>query len=157
MVMIDKDSLFMNIFGWVGTGLALFFFFSPATLMYNLIIGKIQLKIIPWVLLLANVSNTLFWVVYGILMKKTQVYVANSIGGGVNLIYLCIFLIHLVKKNVGLSILVCFSTVVGCGGTFFVFYEWVDPEVTGKIAMVFNIIMFAAPSQKIVIFYFYLV
>ncbi len=147
----EDDSLFMNIFGWVGTSLALFFFISPITLMYNLIKGKIDLKIIPWVLLIANTSNCVLWVAYGLPQgeEKLQVWVCNSIGAVLNLIYMCIYYVYLMDKRVFESIGVVFILVATSGGIFYIFYEFIDYNINGKIALGFNILMYAAPSQKI--------
>jgi len=142
----------MEVFGWVGTALALFFFISPCTLMWQLIKGTKKIQDIPWMILIANSANCILWTAYGAPQgtEKTQVWVCNGIGTLINLIYMIIYFIHLVEKkpllSIGVSILITGITV----GIFFIFYEFVNFEATGKVAMIFNIIMYAAPSQKIV-------
>ena len=146
------SDLFMNVIGWIGTGFALFFFIIPITLLYGLIKGTKPLSHIPWMLLMANISNCAIWSAYGYVQfdDKTQVWVCNSAGTLVNVVYLCIFCVYFAKKNVFQSIIYIILVIVVTGGLFFVFYEYTSIEVSGKVAMVFNILMFAAPSQKIV-------
>jgi len=145
-------SVAMEVFGWVGTSIALFFFISPVTLMWGLIKGTIKIDIIPWILLIANTGNCLLWAVYGFqqLDDKVQVWACNSIGSVINIIYLCIYFIHLVNKRVIQSIGVVILTLGICALVFVLFFLYVDFAIVGKVAMGFNIIMYAAPSQKIV-------
>jgi hypothetical protein len=140
----------MDVFGWIGTALALFFFISPVTLMWGLIKKTVDINNIPWILLIANTGNCILWAAYGFLLDKTQVWVCNSIGSVINVIYMCIYFIHLVNKKPLESVGVVVLTIGIPAGIFFLFYQFVSDDVTGKVAMVFNIIMYAAPSQKIV-------
>ena len=143
----------MDVFGWVGTCIALFFFISPCTLMYGLIVGKKTLVDIPWILLLANCANCILWTVYGLQQfdDKVQVWACNSVGSLINIVYLCIYFVHLVQKQPAQSFGIIVLTLGICTLIFMVFYIYVKYEVVGVVAMVFNIIMYAAPAQRIVI------
>jgi len=146
------DDIGKQILGWIGTAFALFFFISPFTLMMNLIKGKQDINLIPWILLMANIGNCILWAVYGYLQfeQDTQVWVCNSIGSFFNLLYLSIYFVFLVKKNVLHSIGLVSLLLVVTAGLFITFYEFATIDITGKVAMIINIIMYAAPSQKIV-------
>ena len=151
----DKET-FMNVFGWVGNTLALFFYLSPLTLFYSLIKSKIDISIIPWVLLFANCGNCIIWSAYGILdyENRTQIYVCNGVGSVINVVYVMIWVIYKVEKDFKKSILLCFAVVIGAAGVFCLFYflskHFDNDDIAGKTAMICNIIMYGAPGQKLV-------
>jgi hypothetical protein len=146
----EKDT-FQVVAGWIGNALALFFFFSPAVGMYSLIKGKIEHKTIPFVLLIANIMNCILWFIYGFKKEDYQIYACNGIGGVTNLIYLIIFWYYFADKNIGKHLGLTGLTIGTLAGIWAIFQFLVeDPEITGYVAMVFNIIMYAAPGQKIV-------
>jgi len=151
--MDSTKDVVMDVLGWVGTTLALFFFISPATLIWNLLKGKTPISAIPWMIMIANVINCEFWVAYAIPQgdDKTIIWICNSIGASFNLLYISLFFIALVKKDILKSIGAVLLTLAVTGAVFFVFYMYVDFEINGKIAMAFNIVMWAAPSQKMVL------
>ncbi len=119
--------------------------------MWGLLKKTLDIRIIPWLVFVANLGNAIFWIGYGLpqLFDKTQVWLVNFVGLFLNIIYFQIYLVFLVKKKVFLSIVLCILVaVVNCGLTF-IFYWFVDYNINGKIAMAFNILMYAAPSQRI--------
>ena len=143
-----------DIFGWVGSVISVVFFIVPCVPFYNLIKGKITYKETPGVLLICSVVNCILWVVYGVKLSKAQVYSTNGIGGVVTTVWICIFLVFWLKKHALKSFGFIALTVVVFAGIFLLFYYVVDPKkdkavVTGYCAMVFNILMYAAPGEKI--------
>ena len=56
--------------------------------------------------------------------------------------------IHLAKQKVSSALLYVGCLGISVSGLFLLFYKVVDVEVTGIIAMVFNVLMFAAPGEK---------
>jgi hypothetical protein len=146
----DKDT-FQIIAGWIGNALALFFFLSPAIVMWKLIKEEIEHKMIPYILLIANIMNCLLWFIYGINKDDYQIYGCNGLGGFINVIYLTIFWYFFAEKKIIKYIIYLVGTYALLIGLWAFFtYSKVDNEIVGKIAMVFNIIMYAAPGQKLV-------
>jgi len=159
-ILTDENSdLFQDIAGWVGNALALFFFFSPAFGMLELIKRKKDHTTIPYISLIANTMNCLLWFVYGLKKEEPIIYVCNSIGGVTSVIYLLIFWYYFVEEKVANYIGMVLGTLVALGGIFCLCYfldSMFDMEkqtaidIVGYAAMVFNIIMYGAPGQKIV-------
>jgi hypothetical protein len=147
---IEKDT-FQIIAGWTGNALALFFFFSPAVGMYKLIKGEIEHTTIPYISLIANIMNCLLWFIFGWTIQDDQVYICNGIGGVTSIIYLSIFWFYFAEKNVSKYVGLLGLTYVLLGAIWATFQILInDSDITGYVAMVFNIIMYAAPGQKIV-------
>ena len=152
--MVNAKDLVGDIFGWMGSVISVVFFIAPVVPYYNLIKEKITYKETPGILLICSYINCVLWVVYGIKLSKLQVYTTNSIGGVVTLVWICIFLVFFVKKHVLKSIGFISLVVVVSVGVFLLFYYVVDPKkdeakITGYVVMVFNILMYASPGEKI--------
>ena len=149
-----EEDIVKLIFGYLGNALALFFFFSPIILIYNLIIGKAKRQDIPFVLFAANVLNCLFWFVYGWFKPEFLMYLCNGIGCVTSIIYLLIYVFYFSEKLI-LRILTVVGTALLIIGIFSLFFWGVGKEgneTTGDLAMAFNIIMYAAPGQKLVLY-----
>ena len=152
--MVNAKDLVGDIFGWMGSVISVVFFIAPVVPYYHLIKGKLTYKETPGVLLLCSYLNCVLWVVYGIKLNKLQVYSTNSIGGVFTLLWICIFLVFWLNKHVLKSIGFIALVVVVSVGIFLLFYFVADPQkdkavVTGYVVMVFNILMYAAPGEKI--------
>jgi hypothetical protein len=78
--------------------------------------------------------------------------IGNGIGIGLQEIYIAIYLWYFVKKaNLRIpAILIAIVITLGIFAGFFWGISVWDNRVTGKCAMVFNIIMYAAPGQNLV-------
>ncbi len=146
----EKDT-FQIVAGWIGNALALFFFLSPAIVMWKLIKEEIKHSVIPYVLLIANIMNCLLWLIYGLNKEDYQIYGCNGLGGVINAVYLTIFWYFFAEKKIGNYagyVLATYGFLVGVWALFT--YAITDNDIIGYVAMVFNIIMYAAPGQKIV-------
>ncbi len=147
---VQKSTL-KFVIGWIGNALALFFFFSPAIKVWALIKERIQHTEFSYFSLIANIMNCVLWFVYGLKLTTLEIWACNAIGGATSLIYLIVFWFYFNNKHI--LKFICFSlfTLALIFGIFALFYwQLDDPQYTGKTAMVFNIIMFAAPGQKFV-------
>ncbi len=145
-----EKSTFQVVVGVIANATALFFYFSPLLIVYNLIKGKIKANTVPYFLLICNVANTLLWFLYGLKKEDIQVWLINTVGGSANLVYLLIYWYYFVDKKCFNYLIYCIFTFIIFGGIFCLFYFAVNKTVTGTIAMCTNIIMFAAPGQRIV-------
>ena len=144
-----KDDLGSTIFGWVGTALALYFYIAPIVPFLKVIKGEMTWKQSPGVLLLCSFLNCILWSDYGLITNQFLLYLANGLGGTITLIYITIFLIHVADRKVLLSLFYNFFLICCIVEIYFVFYYLVPSKVTGIIANVFNVLMYAAPGEKI--------
>ena len=144
-----KDDLGSTIFGWVGTALALYFYIAPIVPFLKVIKGEMTWKQSPGVLLLCSFLNCILWSDYGLITNQFSIYLANGLGGTITLIYITIFLIHVADRKVLLSLFYNFFLICCIVEIYFVFYYLVPSKVTGIIANIFNVLMYAAPGEKI--------
>ncbi len=145
--MSDGD-LVGDIFGWVGTVIAIYFYVAPAVPFIKVLKGELSYKDSPGILLICSFMNCILWADYGLVLNKFLVYFANGIGGTITLIWITIYLFFLAKKNVGLACLYTFGLIAGVIGLLILFFK-ISEVITGYVAMVFNILMYAAPGEKI--------
>ena len=144
-----KDDLGSTIFGWVGNALALYFYIAPIVPFVKVIKGQMTWKQSPGVLLLCSFLNCILWSDYGLITNQFLLYLANGLGGTITLIYITIFLIHVADRKVLLSLFYNFFLICCIVEIYFVFYYLVPFKVTGIIANIFNVLMYAAPGEKI--------
>ena len=144
-----KDDLGSTIFGWVGNALALYFYIAPIVPFLKVIKGEMTWKQSPGVLLLCSFLNCILWSDYGLITNQFLLYLANGLGGTITLIYITIFLIHVADRKVLLSLFYNFFLICCIVEIYFVFYYLVPFKVTGIIANIFNVLMYAAPGEKI--------
>ena len=144
-----NDDLGSTIFGWVGTALALYFYIAPIVPFVKVIKGQMTWKQSPGVLLLCSFLNCILWSDYGLITNQFLLYLANGLGGTITLIYITIFLIHVADRKVLLSLFYNFFLICCIVEIYFVFYYLVPFKVTGIIANIFNVLMYAAPGEKI--------
>ena len=146
---MSGNQLFGEIFGWVGTGIAIYFYLAPAVPFIKLVNDHLKVNEVPGVLLICSFMNCILWADYGLLDDTFQVYLANGIGGAITLIWITIFLIYIGKQNLKIALLYIILLIICVGGISYVFYFIIDKDITGKVAMIFNILMYAAPGEKI--------
>lgn len=146
--MID-DKLIENIFGWIGLAISTYFYLSPVVPFLKVLRGEMDYKDSPGILLLCNIMNCILWIDYGLLKNSFQVYLTCTIGGAITLIWITIYLIFLSKKKFCISLLVHILLLGSIYGITYLFYEILDLKITGYFALIFNILMLAAPGEKI--------
>ena len=146
---MSDNKLFGEIFGWVGTAIATYFYLAPAVPFIKLVNDHLKVNEVPGILLICSFMNCILWADYGLLDDTFQVYLANGIGGAITLIWITIFLIYIGKQNLKIALLYIILLIICVGGISYVFYFIIDKDITGKVAMIFNILMYAAPGEKI--------
>ena len=146
---MPKNNLVQKIFGWTGTGLATYFYLAPGIPFYRLVNEQVKVNEVPGILLICSLMNCILWADYGLLDDSFQVYFANALGGVITLAWITIYLIFLVNKSFKLALLLMILLLGAVGGISFVFYMIISTKLTGLIAMVFNVLMYAAPGEKI--------
>ena len=147
--MLGNNQLVKQIFGWSGAALATYFFIAPCVPFYKLVNEQIKVNEIPGFLLICSFMNCILWADYGLLDNAIQVYFTNGLGGAITLVWITTYLIYLGKQNVCFALILIILLMIAVGGISFVFYFIISKKITGLTAMVFNVLMYAAPGEKI--------
>ena len=145
---MSEPDLVGKIFGWVGTAIATYFYIAPVVPFWKVLNHKLEYKDSPGVLLIMSFMNCILWADYGLVKNDFMVYFANGIGGTITLVFISVYLVFLAKENVGLSlvyIVLLLAVIFGIMIGFFL----LDYNITGYVAMIFNVLMYAAPGEKI--------
>jgi solute carrier family 50 protein (sugar transporter) len=137
-----------KIFGWAGTIIATYFYLAPVVPFMQVLTNKLNYKDSPGVLLIMSFMNCILWADYGLVKNDFMVYFANGIGGTITLVWITIYLIFLGKKNLLLAVGYNFGLIVVVVLIMIIFFI-IDYNITGYIAMIFNVLMYAAPGEKI--------
>jgi hypothetical protein len=151
----EKQDAFETVVGMIGNCFALFFFLSPGILFYGLIKGTLEIKKIPALMLIATWLNCMLWFVYGYYLDNFVMQLGNGVGMGILTVYIIIYVFYFFHNIIHKLLMILVTLVVLCA-SFALFFFWVslaDNWITGKCAMGFNILMYAAPGQNLVIFY----
>ena len=146
---MSEEDLGSKIFGWTGTAIATVFYILPIIPYLKLIKGEMTIKEVPGFLLLFSFLNCILWADYGMLKNQFNTYFANGVGGSISLIFITIFLIHLGKRRIVFALLFNLILIIVITGIYFLCFYVVEPNITGIIANVFNVLMYAGPGEKI--------
>ena len=143
------DEIIKDIFGWTGTGLAIYFFISPVVPFCKLINEQMKINEIPGILLFCSFMNCILWADYGLIHDRFLQYFPNGLGGSITLVFITIFLIFLAEKRLSFVLLYLGCLGIAILGISFLFYRIVRVDITGIVANIFNVLMYAAPGEKI--------
>ena len=146
--MSEEEDLGATIFGWVGTVIATYFYIAPVVPYLKLIRGELKLNEVPGFLLICSFFNCILWTGYALLYNQFNNYFANGLGGTITLIFITIFLVYLAEKKICLSLFYIVFLIACVTEIYFLCYFVLPPDVTGIIANVFNVLMYAAPGEK---------
>ena len=146
--MAGDSDLVGDIFGYIGSVISTYFFISPVVPIIKLIKGEISVKDVPGILLICSFLNCILWAMYGLLKDRFLQYAPNGLGGSITLIWITIYLIYLGDKRIHFALLFNFCLISCIIGLSMLFYFVIDAELTGKIVLVFNVLMYAAPGEK---------
>ena len=146
---MGKDDVIESIFGWVGSAISIYFFISPAVPFSKVLKEEMNYKDSPGVLLISSFINCILWADYGLLKDITQIYLTNSLGGTITLIWISIYIFYFGRKYFSFSLIINIILLVVSGIISYLFYYKIDEKITGLVAMIFNILMYASPGEKI--------
>ena len=138
-----------KIFGWAGTIIATYFYLAPCIPFMQVLTGKLKYTDSPGILLIMSFMNCILWADYGLVKNDFMVYFANGVGGSITLVWITIFLVFVAKKNVFMALLFNVGLIIVVLLIMLLFYFWVNYNITGYVAMIFNVLMYAAPGEKI--------
>ena len=147
---MSEGDIVGDIFGLIGSAISTFFFIAPVVPFIKLIKKEITVKESPGILLLCTLLNCILWGDYGLLYNRFLQYGPNALGALITLVWTTIFLIYLADRKVGFVILYLLLMIIAVAGLTIVFYLFVPVEITGKIVVVFNVLMYASPGEKMV-------
>jgi solute carrier family 50 protein (sugar transporter) len=137
-----------DILGALGNIIAIIFFIIPITMLIDLFKNRDTNKI-PYLLFIFTILNCEFWALYGMKINAWPIWLCNSVGIVTNHIFLTIFFIYLdVTTNKKIAYIA--TQYVSFILSFSVVYIFVNNfKLIGFIAMIMNILMYAAPLQKL--------
>ena len=147
---MSKNSIIISVFGWLGTIISIYFFIAPIFPFIKVLQDKINYKDFPGIFLLCTFINCFLWAVYGLLKKETQIYIANSLGGVITIVWITIYLIYFGKKYFVLAFIINILLLILIIAIAHIFYYIIGEYYTGLISMIFNIFMYVAPGEKII-------
>ena len=148
--MSEDEDLVGQVFGWIGSAFSLFFFIAPVVPYSQLIKEEITYKESPGILLICTFFNCVLWVNYGLKLDRFIVYFANGMGGVITLIFITIFLIYYANKKFLISFLLTLGLIAILSIFDLIFFLFVPYEPIGIIASITNVLMYAAPGEKII-------
>ena len=146
---MSEPDIVGQIFGWVGTIIATYFYISPVVPFYQVLTYKLDYRDSPGVLLIMSFMNCILWACYGLRKDDFMVYFANGIGGAITLVWITIYLIFFGKRSLGLAIIFNIGLIFIIAGIMLFCFKILGTDLIGYIAMIFNVLMYAAPGEKI--------
>ena len=147
---MSEENIVESIFGWIGVIISIYFYFAPGFPFYKVLKDQMNYQDLPVILLISSFLYFVLWADYGLIKNSTQIYITNSFGGTITLIWITIYLLYLGKKYFVVSLIINIIILIATGAISFLFYFIIDSNITGLIAMIFNILMYAAPGEKII-------
>lgn len=155
---ITEDTTVALVVGFIGSALALFFFFSPISMFIHYKKTS-ETKQFTMIMFLANTFNCVLWVIIGGASKQIPQWSCNMVGLVFSLFWISWYILICVKDKVLkiLGLIICLL-VLGINGVSLYYLlsykenEW-KPDVTaiiGYIAIVVNTIMYAGPGQNLI-------
>lgn len=151
---IQQISTLQITLGWIGNAFGIFFFLSPALKVYSLFTEKIDHTRVAYLQFVSSIGNCILWFIYGFRRGVIEIWFCNVIGVISNLIYLNVYWYFYVEKNKEKFQKYAMNTF-GILTCIYILFMWIfeSLEVAGFCAMLFNIMIYATPGQKIVKFY----
>lgn len=161
--MPGSDSLVATVFGWTATFVSCFFFISPIRMFIELTKTK-NIEKIPYLMLLFNILNCSFWLIYGMAGGGSLVYICNSIGLCFTLVYIVWYLLYKFETKemrlISIGSVFAFVWLIYSIGLSCLHKPDNDEFKTFCynlcfwVAMIVNIAMYAAPGQNLVSYNF---
>lgn len=145
-----NTELLCTILSWVGTAFALFLNLTPAFLFIDVFKNNKSHKSIPELMLIFNTLCGLCWFCYWFrLVNPVPCY--SALGNTcISLIFSFLYLYLAVGKGLIKCFFACFIAADICAQFFYILGYWVqNVDMVGKLAMIINIVQYAAPGQSI--------
>jgi hypothetical protein len=149
---LEKESSTLQlILGFFGNIFALFFFISPSMKIYLLLTEKIDHTRIAYLQYVSTILNCLLWFIYGFRRGVLEIWFANIIGVVMSIFYLLSYFYFFTERNKDKFQQYALYTLGSILILYIVFmWGFESYEVSGNVASIVNIALYATPGQKIV-------
>ena len=141
----------MDLFGWCGAFISTCFFCSPIINYIKLFKKKIQYKDINILIILGSYISSIVWQIYGYKISCTQLIACYTIGVFISLIWLWIYLIHLGKKAMTLTLI--YALVLSIL-TFALYISLAviikDKDTLGEVCFIICSLSYISPTQLLI-------
>lgn len=141
----------MDIFGWIGAFISICFFCSPIINFYKLIKKKKQYTEINIIIILGNYVSSIVWLIYGYKISCTQIITCYSIGAFISLVWIWIYLIHMGKKKMTITLIYALSLSVLTFALYIVLAIIIDDKDTlGEVCFIVCTLSYISPTQLLI-------
>ena len=141
----------MDIFGWIGAFISICFFCTPILNFYKLIKKKIQYTDINIIIILGNYISSIVWLIYGYKISCTQIITCYSIGAFISLVWIWIYLIHMGKKKMTITLIYALSLSVLTFALYIVLAIIIDDKDTlGEVCFIVCTLSYISPTQLLI-------
>ena len=141
----------MDIFGWIGAFISICFFCSPIINFYKLLKKKKQYKEINIIIILGNSVSSIVWLIYGYKISCTQIITCYSIGAFISLVWIWIYLIHMGKKKMTITLIYALSLSVLTFALYIVLAIIIDDKDTlGEVCFIVCTLSYISPTQLLI-------
>ena len=146
---IDWDYI-CDIIGWIGTAIGIGLNISPIILFWK-VLRKVEKKdIIPESMLIFNILCSLLWATYWLRKVVFVACFSSSVGTILSIIFSIVYLYVTFEDSITKFLVAAFIDLDICAQLYYILvYIVPDVEYIGTVAMVINIINYAAPGQNI--------
>lgn len=146
---LDWDYI-CDIIGWIGTAIGIGLNISPIILFWK-VLRKIEKKdIIPESMLIFNILCSLLWATYWLRKVVFVACFSSSVGTILSIIFSIVYLYVTFEDSIFKFLVAAFIDLDICAQLYYILvYIVPDVEYIGTVAMVVNIINYAAPGQNI--------
>ena len=139
-----------DVIAWIGTAIGIGLNITPAVLFYKIFRKIEKYNIVPESMLIFNILCSQLWACYWLRQNAFVPTVSSGIGTGLSILFAWIYL-YVFFEGKPLYFLFSFLLVADLVGQFYYALMYIIPlEYVGTIAMVVNIINYAAPGQNII-------
>ena len=140
-----------DLFGWTGAFISICFFCYPIINFVKLIKKKITYKDVNIIIILGNYISSIVWLIYGYKISCTQLIVCYSIGAFISLVWLWIYLIHMGKQKMTLTLIYALFLSVLTFGLYIVLAIIIDDKDTlGEVCFIVCSLSYISPTQLII-------
>lgn len=128
----------------------MFFLFS------NTLLHKINQKKIPYnqiniIIILGNYISSIVWLIYGYKISCTQIITCYSIGAFISLVWLWIYLIHMGKKKMTLTLIYALLLSVLTFSLYIILAIIIDDKDTlGEVCFIVCSLSYISPTQLLI-------
>lgn len=146
---INMDTV-KDIIAWIGTAIGIGLNITPAVLFYKIFRKIENYKIVPESMMVFNILCSMLWTCYWLRQDNFVPTVSSGIGTGLSIIFAILYLLVVFEGRYMVNLFSVLLVFDLCAQLYYVLVYLLPLDAVGKIAMVINIINYAAPGQNII-------